>query len=73
MKSSDAKEYKDWLIIPIKTNPRFITYSYLAIAPSEELFQVCDEEYHSPMDALDVARRYVDLQEARISARPMPT
>jgi hypothetical protein len=71
MKLGSIEEYKDWVLIPIKTNPRFTTYSYLAIAPSDELFHICDEEYQSAHDALSVARRFVDLEEVKLSARPL--
>ena len=72
MKISNIVEYHDWLIVPIKTNPMFVTYSFVLISFDDKLFHIEDRQYQSILDAVSVGRKMIDLEETRISARPMP-
>lgn len=72
MKITDIVQYQDWLIVPIKTNPRRTTYSFVLISFDDELFHIEDQQYQSIFDAVSVGRKMIELEEVRLSARLIP-
>jgi hypothetical protein len=64
-------QHQDWVVIAVKTNRKFVTYSFIAISPEDELFHIDDGEFQSVADAISVGRKFVDLEEVKVSARGM--
>jgi len=70
-KNDTIAQHQDWIIIAVKTNRKFVTYSFIAISPEDELFHIDDGEFQSVADAISVGRKFVDLEEVKVSARGM--
>lgn len=64
-----VKNYQDWIVIAVKTNPKLTTYSFIAISPQDELYHIDEDELESVEAAIEVGRKFVDLEEQRNISR----
>lgn len=68
-RNDTVKVYEDWLVIAVKTEPRLATYSFIAISPQDQLYHIDEGEYQSVADAILIGKKFVDLEEAKFSAK----
>lgn len=68
-RNDTVKNYQDWIIIAVKTETRFATYSFIVISPQDELYHIDEDELESVEAAIEVGRKFVDLEEQRNISR----
>jgi hypothetical protein len=68
-RNDTVKNYQDWIVIAVKTNPKLTTYSFIAISPQDELYHIDQDELESVEAAISVGQRFVDLEEQRNISR----
>lgn len=68
-RNDTVKIYEDWILIAVKTDRKLQTYSFLAINTHDEIDHVDDQEYRGVEEAIAVAKRFVDLEEAKRLAK----
>ena len=68
-RSDTVKNYQDWIIVAVKTETRFATYSFIAISPQDLIFHIDDEQYRGIEEVIGVGKKFVDLQEEIFSAK----